>query len=113
MTILLDCYLSKEILMSKLFDTDIATEITKQLKLTNNEDEIKYRVSIMDGIDRNYGLLWVKILTTIRFQAFHNKCVRLTFSDGATGCQPMNALFKHIYREEFRGWKKHKNQKKK
>ena len=80
MTILLDCYLSKEILMSKLFDTDIATEITKQLKLTKNEDEINYRLSIMDDIDRKYGILWNKILTTIRFQAFHNKCICLTMS---------------------------------
>ena len=100
MTILLDCYLSKEILMSKLFDTDIASEITKQLKLSNNEDEIKYRVSIMDGIDRNYGLLWVKILTTIRFQAFHNKCICITMS------KPNLSMFKDIYREEFSGWKK-------
>ena len=61
MTILLYCYLSKEILMSKLFDTDIATEITKQLKLTNNEDEIKYRVSIMEDIDRKYGIVWNNI----------------------------------------------------
>ena len=100
MTILLDCYLSKEILMSKLFDTDIATEITKQLKLTNNEDEIKYRVSIMDGIDRNYGLLWVKILTTIRFQAFHNKCICITMS------KPNFSRFRDVYREEFSGWTK-------
>ena len=100
MTILLDCYLSKEILMSKLFDTDIASEITKQLKLTNNEDEIKYRVSIMEDIDRKYGVLWNKILTTIRFQAFHNKCVRLTMS------KQMQSLFRDTYREEFSGWKK-------
>ena len=100
MTILHDCYPSKEILMSKLFDTDIATEITKQLKLTNNEDEIKYRLSIMDDIDRKYGLLWVKILTTIRFQAFHNKCICITMS------KPNFSRFRDIYREEFSGWKK-------
>ena len=100
MTILLDCYLSKEILMSKLFDKDIASEITKQLKLTNNEDEIKYRVSIMEDIDRKYGVLWNKILTTIRFQAFHNKCICITMST------PNLLMFKEIYREEFSGWKK-------
>jgi len=100
MTILLDCYPSKEILMSKLFDTDIATEITKQLKLTNNEDEIKYRLSIMDDIDRKYGLLWVKILTTIRFQAFHNKCICITMS------KPNFSRFRDVYREEFSGWTK-------
>lgn len=100
MTILLDCYLSKEILMSKLFDTDIATEITKQLKLTNNEDEINYRLSIMEDIDRNYGLLWVKILTTIRFQAFHNKCICITMS------KPNFSRFRDVYREEFSGWTK-------
>ena len=100
MTILLDCYPSKEILMSKLFDTDIATEITKQLKLTNNEDEINYRLSIMDDIDRNYGLLWVKILTTIRFQAFHNKCICITMS------KPNFSMFKDVYRDEFSGWTK-------
>ena len=100
MTILLDCYPSKEILMSKLFDTDIATEITKQLKLTNNEDEIKYRVSIMEDIDRKYGIVWNKILTTIRFQAFHNKCICLTMS------KPNFSRFKDVYRDEFSGWTK-------
>ena len=34
----------------------------------------------MDDIDRKYGILWNKILTTIRFQAFHNKCICLTMS---------------------------------
>ena len=100
MTILLDCYPSKEILMSKLFDTDIATEITKQLKLTNNEDEINYRLSIMEDIDTNYGLLWVNILTTIRFQAFHNKCICITMS------KPNFSRFRDVYSEEFSGWKK-------
>ena len=100
MTILLDCYPSKEILMSKLFDPDIASEITKQLKLTNNEDEINYRLSIMVDIDTNYGLLWDKILTTIRFQAFHNKCICITMS------KPNFSRFRDVYREEFSGWKK-------
>ena len=100
MTILLDCYPSKEIIMSKLFDTDIATEITKQLKLTNNEDEINYRLSIMVDIDTNYGLLWVNILTTIRFQAFHNKCICITMS------KPNFSRFRDVYREEFSGWTK-------
>ena len=100
MTILLDCYPSKEILMSKLFDPDIASEITKQLKLTNNEDEINYRLSIMVDIDRNYGLVWNNILTTIRFQAFHNKCICITMS------KPNFSRFKDVYSEEFSGWKK-------
>jgi hypothetical protein len=100
MTILLDCYPSKEILMSKLFDTDIATEITKQLKLTNNEDEIKYRLSIMEDIDTNYGKSWHKILTTIRFQAFHNKCICITMS------KPNFSRFRDVYSEEFSGWTK-------
>ena len=100
MTILLDCYPSKEILMSKLFDPDIATEITKQLKLTNNEDEINYRLSIMVDIDTNYGKSWHNILTIIRFQEFHNKCICLTMS------KPNFSRFKDVYREEFSGWKK-------
>jgi len=83
-----------------MFDTDIASEITKQLKLTNNEDEINYRLSIMVDIDTNYGLLWDKILTTLRFQAFHNKCICLTMS------KPNFYRFKDVYREEFSGWKK-------
>jgi len=100
MTILLDCYPSKEILMSKLFDPDIATEITKQLKLTNNEDEINYRLSIMVDIDRNYGKSWHNILTIIRFQAFHNKCICITMS------KPNFSRFRDVYSEEFSGWKK-------
>jgi len=99
MTILLDCYLSKEILMSKLFDKDIASEITKQLKLTNNEDEIKYRVSIMEDIHKNQGENWHHILTILRFQAFHNKCISFIGN-------PESMNFKQSYGHEFSGWKK-------